>query len=320
MESSIVIFERASLMLAEADTIQKVKEFKTLALTAADLARRKGMGEKAVQYARSYALEAEGKMGEMVQKTERQKPVEYKKKSNGDKDEPFEKSPSLSELGLTKRESSEAQLLADIPKESIEEIKQGKKSRSAVLNEKRREKKRSELKGKQLEVKEKKYRIIYADPPWEYGQWLPHQYGDAKKEYPTMSIDEICAMPIREIAQDDSVLFLWITSPKLEQAFKVIRAWGFEYKTSFVWDKVKHNFGFYNSVRHEFLLIAGRGTSTPDSKELVDSVVEIERSDKHSQKPDYFRDLIDKLYTWGNRIELFLRGEPKDGWDGFGNE
>jgi len=236
---------------------------------------------------------------------------------------PKDDSPTLSDLGLTKKESSEAQLLADVNKkanEEIEAIKEGKKSRKAVINDARREKKREELKYKTIAPGPKSYRIIYADPPWPYDRWLPHQYGDVEKHYPNMSIEEICALPVKEMADKDAVLFLWVTSPKLEYAFEVIRAWGFEYKTSFVWDKVKHNFGYYNSVRHEFLLIAGRGQSTPDTKELFDSVISIERSDKHSEKPAYFRDLIDSLYTHGNRIELFARGKIKTGWDTWGNE
>ena len=134
-----------------------------------------------------------------------------------------------------------------------------------------------------------------------------------------MSIEELCALPVADVRADDCVLFMWTTSPKLEQAFQVIKAWGFNYKTSFVWDKVKHNFGYYNSVRHEFLLIAGHGSSTPDVKELHDSVISIERSGKHSEKPEYFRELIDKLYTTGNKVELFAR-KKGDGWDTWGAE
>jgi len=233
---------------------------------------------------------------------------------------PVDDEPTLSELGLTKNESSQAQIAADVPEEISNAVKEGKKSRKAAINEERRKRKREELKAKSLIPGEKKYRIVYADPPWKYDQWLPHQYGDAEKIFPVKTIQEICDMPVKEMIEEDAVLFLWITSPKLEQAFKVIKAWGFEYKTSFVWDKIKHNFGYYNSVRHEFLLIGGRGSSTPDSKKLYDSVVSIERSEKHSEKPEFFRDIIDELYTWGNRIELFNRGELKNGWDGFGNE
>ena len=99
----------------------------------------------------------------------------------------------------------------------------------------------------------------------------------------------------------------------------MIEAWGFEYKTSFVWDKVKHNFGYYNSVRHELLLICGRGSSTPDISRLFDSIQTIERSNNHSEKPEEFRLIIDTLYTHGRKIELFAR-KSIDGWDTWGAE
>ena len=104
----------------------------------------------------------------------------------------------------------------------------------------------------------------------------------------------------------------------LEDAFVVIRAWGFEYKASFVWDKIKHNWGHYNSVRHEFLLVCVRGSCPPDELKLFDSVVSIERT-KHSEKPEAFRKIIDTLYPHGKRIELFARTKV-DGWEAFGNE
>ncbi|MGH3427728.1 MAG: MT-A70 family methyltransferase [Mycobacteriales bacterium] len=163
------------------------------------------------------------------------------------------------------------------------------------------------------------YRIVYADPPWEYGDKLIEGYGSAEHHYPSLSIEELCALDICSMTLPDAVLFLWVTSPLLESAFAVIKSWEFEYKTSFVWDKVKHNYGHYNSVRHELLLIATRGSCTPDTKVLEDSVVSIERTESHSEKPGYFRDLIDKLYPKGKRIELFARAQH-EGWDAWGNE
>ena len=91
-----------------------------------------------------------------------------------------------------------------------------------------------------------------------------------------MSIDDLCNLPIRDLAEDNAVLFLWTTSPKLFDAHDVIKAWGFEYKTSFVWDKVKHVMGHYNSVRHEFLLLCIKGSFPKQSDTLHDSVIEIE--------------------------------------------
>ena len=165
-----------------------------------------------------------------------------------------------------------------------------------------------------------KYRIIYADPPWEYDADFMDKYGHAEAHYKTMTMGELSELPVKDMAEKDCVLFLWATSPKLKEAVFIMESWGFNYKTSFVWDKIKHNFGHYNSVRHEFLLIGGIGKSTPDIKELHDSVISIERSEIHSEKPEYFRNLIDSLYTHGNRIELFARGLIPNSWKSWGFE
>lgn len=170
-----------------------------------------------------------------------------------------------------------------------------------------------------------KYRVVYADPPWQYGNSGvindSDNYGRAERHYQTMSIDELCAMgdDIKQMTESNAVLFMWTTSPLLEESFDVIRAWGFQYKSSFVWDKVKHNFAHYNSMRHEFLLICTRGSCTPDVKQLFDSVQSIERTENHSEKPQEFRAIIDTIYTHGRRIELFARAKH-DGWDTWGNE
>lgn len=163
---------------------------------------------------------------------------------------------------------------------------------------------------------DKKYRVIYADPPWSYNDKQDTaSLGGAVKHYQTMPLEDICSIPVP--AAKESVLFLWTTSPMLEDSFKVINAWGFKYKSSFIWDKVLHTMGHYNSVRHEFLLIATRGSCTPDVPKLLDSVVSIERTE-HSRKPKEFRDIIDTLYPIGDRLEMFAREAP-DGWDVWGN-
>ena len=166
---------------------------------------------------------------------------------------------------------------------------------------------------------DKKYRVIYADPPWKYNNKLTDGYGAAENHYPTMSIDELRTLPVAEMAEKNAVLFLWTTSPLLKECFDVINAWGFKYKTSFVWDKVRHNMGHYNSVRHELLLVCTKGSCTPDVSKLFDSVVVSERSDKHSEKPEVFRQMIDTLYTHGKKLELFAR-KKTTGWDVWGNQ
>ena len=165
----------------------------------------------------------------------------------------------------------------------------------------------------------KKYTIIYADPAWSYNdKQNTHKLGGAIKHYGTMSIKEICELPIKQMTEKDAVLFIWVTSPLLEASFEVIKAWGFKYKSSFIWDKIKHNMGHYNSVRHELLLIATKGRCTPQVRKLFDSVVSVERTE-HSKKPNDFRTIIDTIYPNGNRVELFAR-KNYEGWDAWGNE
>lgn len=166
-----------------------------------------------------------------------------------------------------------------------------------------------------------KYRILYCDPPWKYNDTRDtlDGYSAAQDHYSTLSISEMCDLNIKDICAENAVLFMWVTSPLLEECFPIIKAWGFNYKTSFVWDKVKHNVGHYNSVRHEFLLICTKGSCLPDVKKLHDSVVSIERSNKHSEKPEYFYELIEELYTHGKRVELFGINN-REGWDIWGDK
>ena len=319
-ENSMVIFTRASQMLAEANTIQQAKELKDLAITAAEWAKRKGMGEEAIQYCRSYALEAEKKMGIML----KEKPPAYKpgpgrgKKGSPIEEPPlFDSTPTLEELGLTKKESAQAQKIAELPEDIFEEIKAGTKTRTQAQREVSRAKVKATAK-----LPSEKYRIVYADPPWKYGDTRSNinKTTGAEHHYPTMSINELCDLSVADMTESNAVLFLWVTSPLLEECFPVIKAWGFSYKTSFVWDKVRHNMGHYNSVRHEFLLICTKGSCLPDNKQLFDSVITIEKTRVHSEKPIEFRDMIDTLYTYGKRIELFARKEPEGQWETWGNQ
>jgi len=173
---------------------------------------------------------------------------------------------------------------------------------------------------------EGQYRVIYADPPWSYGSSIGTAGTAARgasDKYPTMDIFEIGNLPVEAHAEADAVLFMWVTSPLLLQSpgpIDVGRAWGFEYKSSIVWDKVLGNFGNYVRVHHEILTIWTRGRCLPDAPTpQPDSVQTIRRSDEHSAKPEEFRKLITKLYTHGPYLELFARSRAP-GWTSFGND
>lgn len=171
-----------------------------------------------------------------------------------------------------------------------------------------------------------KYRVIYADPPWEYrsaSSAADGAFATAGEHYPTMTIADMCKMPIAAHALKNAVLFLWTTAPHLLQnpgPREVLEAWGFTYKTNVCWDKVLGNFGHYFRVHHEHLIIATRGSCLPDEPTpQPDSVQVVRRSDVHSEKPDHFRTLIEKLYTQGPYLELFGR-KRVEGWTVVGND
>lgn len=168
----------------------------------------------------------------------------------------------------------------------------------------------------------KKYDVVYLDPPWRYSDEGETKqldgYGSVKSQYTTMSLPEIKELPLQNILKENAVVFMWITSPYLDKIKEIFDSWKIKYKSSFVWDKVKHNMGFYNSVRHEVLLVATKGSMTPWNKKLYDSVYSEERTE-HSKKPLYFYDIIETLYPNSDKIELFARNK-RENWDAFGNQ
>jgi site-specific DNA-methyltransferase (adenine-specific) len=277
-------------------------------------------------------LDAEVRIGEILIKMPKAK-NQYESASNSAVTGITTKEQATKELGFDKMQVSRFQTLAE-NKDLVEQIKQDARdtddlpTRTSVLQaarirdlENNREQIRQNLVGIELKPTGKKYSLIYADPPWMYdgGKPLSDKYGDVQKHYPPMETLDICNLPVNDLAEKDCVLFLWATAPKLPEAMEVMKAWGFQYKTCIVWDKVKHNFGFYFSVRHELILIGGIGKSTPDNtNELHDSVISIERSKIHSEKPEYFRELISKMYK-GDKIELFARVKSQN-WDVWGNQ
>lgn len=171
-----------------------------------------------------------------------------------------------------------------------------------------------------------KYRVIYADPPWEYRQKNATEDGSLRKQdetFPGMSIEDICNLPVRAHVLPNAVLFLWATVPFLlanPGPRDVIEAWGFDYKSNWTWHKVLGNPGAYSHVVHEHLLIATRGMGVPDAPTgLPDSLLTVRRRGEHSEKPVEVRRLIERHWTIGPYLELFGRARVK-GWDVFGND
>lgn len=318
---SHVARDRVVLRLQEAETalgyavsIDQVRLVMDVAAAQEVFAKRQKLGEDVIGRAHTVKSHALVRLGELLQPMEKNVGAKGVGKSavlKGD-----HTPPTLKELGLDKKTSSVAQQLAALPAETQEAIAQRKTTIAKV----RRKRKAAELR-KAVSLPDAKYRVLYADPPWSYNDKADEgavQAGGAARHYPSMKISELCDLPVAQLCEDNAVLFLWVTSPLLFESAPVIHAWGFKYKAAFVWDKVKHNMGHYNSVRHELLLICTRGSCPPDVVELFDSVQSIERT-THSTKPEEFRTIIDTLYPHGKRLELFARREVP-GWTSWGNE
>jgi len=263
-----------------------------------------------IRKAEEIKLRAERRAGELLKEQVR-KPEEGRPKEGSE-------TLTLIDMEVRKDQSSNWQRIASIPEEKFEEYIQTKKeiTTSGAIKLARKLQRENEFEGTP-ELPKGKYNVIYADPPWSYGDTLVEGYGSVERHYTSMTIQELCDLDIKSIVDDNAVLFLWVTSPLLEECFEVIKAWGFKYKASFIWDKVKHNWGHYNSVRHEFLLICVKGSFPKQNKELEDSVISIERSKEHSEKPEYFRKLIEKMYPNSKKEELFARRKTEN-WNIWG--
>ena len=175
---------------------------------------------------------------------------------------------------------------------------------------------------------DKKYNIVYADPPWKYNSRANHKTrfrGGACGHYPLMPMKDIEALPIPQIADENCVLFLWTTFPCLADQIKLFEKWGFKYKTlGFSWIKTNpkngkpfFGVGYYAKSNCEVCLMGVKGKIKPISNYVSSCVIAPRR--EHSRKPDEIRERIVELFGDIPRIELFAR-EHADGWDCWGNE
>ena len=176
-----------------------------------------------------------------------------------------------------------------------------------------------------MEFPNKKYKIIYADPPWSYKDKALAGNRGAACKYPTQSAEWLNNLPVKNISDDDCILFLWVTMPKLNECFELIKEWGFEYKTcAFTW--VKRNkvadswfmgMGRWTRANPELCLLATKGSPkriNAGVHSVIDTPIE-----RHSKKPDITKERIVQLIGDLPRIELFAR-QQSDGWDVWGNE
>ena len=173
---------------------------------------------------------------------------------------------------------------------------------------------------------DRKFEIIYADPPWDYKGQLQHagpgskDTGGAVRHYSTVTLNDLKTLEIKRIASNSCLLFMWATSPHLDQAIDLGKEWGFNWATiAFVWDKVRVNPGFYTMSQCELCLVFKRGKiPTPRGARNIRQMV-VSKRGHHSRKPDEVRSRIEEMFPEQEKIELFSR-TPARGWEVWGDE
>ncbi len=173
---------------------------------------------------------------------------------------------------------------------------------------------------------DKKYDLIYADPPWSYFLWNKNTQKSVTQHYQTMSKDDIINLPIQNICKDNCILCLWVTFPCLKQGLETMEKWGFEYKTCLLnWVKLNKNndnlflgMGSYSRANSEICLLGVKGKPLPRLRHDIRQVI-ISHIEEHSKKPSEARIRIEQLFGEVEKIELFSR-EEVEGWDSFGNQ
>ena len=314
--------DTANKALAEAKTIQETKRILDIAAAAKIYAQRQKLGEEAINYANAIKLEALRRLGEMLKETPKNHGTRGQLIGRSRTEPPIDQTPRLSDIGLDRKTSMLSQQIAELPAAQFESVKAGTVAVAKAIRDVRIARNRSE-KISSLKEAERlgdlgKFAVLYCDPPWEY-EHVKTESRAIENQYPTMSLEKICALPVGDIAMEDSVLFLWATSPKLLEAFKVLDSWGFTYRTCAVWDKEIIGMGYYFRQQHELLLVASRGNlPTPEPSSRPSSVIH-SRREAHSKKPETVYGIIEKMYPEFSRVELFAR-QDKVGWKSWGNQ
>lgn len=347
--SKLVKYDAACRALAQAHRVDEVKAIRDKAVAMQAYARQ-AKDTTLITQATEIRLRAERRAGELlIEMAESGKRTSSKDTlSRGNTTLPREL-PKLADLGVSKAQSSRWQALAALPAEVFEDRIAAADVGARSFDEQRAILARSEqaILRAALEIRARKgearrserlatiaristgnapldtarrYPIVLADPPYRYEHPTFGSSRDIEEHYPTMTLEEICALPVAEVAMDSALLFLWVPPPILMQARDVFEAWGFDYRTGIVWDKISIGMGNYVRQRHEHLLIARRGEfPTPAPARRPSSIVSARRSREHSRKPDEAYELIERMYPELPKLELFARKE-RPGWTVWGNE
>jgi N6-adenosine-specific RNA methylase IME4 len=331
----LVLLGKVERMLAEATTIDEVKHIRDTAEAARGYAKKIGLSRDIIVHASTIKVRAERRLGEMLGSLPLAKSAPGNQHTGElDRSQNATGPIRLQDLGITKSDSSRAQQVASLPtatfnryvKDCVESgqepttagllrlVKQTKVQDSVATDTTQHDRLVRDL--QPLIAAGRRFATIYADPPWQYDNQATR--AATGNHYPTLSLEDIAAHPVAELAAENAHLHLWTTNGFLAAALELIKVWGFEYKSIFVWVKPQLGIGNYWRCSHEMMLLGVRG-HLPFLDHGQRSWLELDRQG-HSVKPPEIRSLIEKTSP-PNYIELFAREVPENpAWTVYGNQ
>lgn len=343
--ATLVPYDHARIMLAEAKAVDDVKDILDRAVAMKKYAERAADLTLEID-ATEIRFYAERRLGEMIAAQKETiglnrgragagRPVLGAAETEAPKIDPR---PTLADAGIDHKLSSHAQKMAAVPEQEFQsridawrdEMAAGQtrvtmdlmRIGEAGQKKKTREGRERILGEMQCALPQKRFGVILADPEWRFEPYSRETGMDraADNHYPTSETDVICARPVQDIAAPDCALFLWATVPMLRDALRVMAAWGFDYKSHLIWKKDRLGTGYWFRNQHELLLVGTRGERLPAPAPGMQfpSLIEAPVGD-HSEKPDLAYEIIEKYFPNLPKIELNAR-RARAGWDSWGNE
>lgn len=324
-------YDQACMLIAEARTVDELRDIIDVCEAAKLYAKRAQNRELEIN-ASEVRHRAERRYGELLAELRAEgKLVEGRPRKTLNPEGGFPRV-TLDDLKTTYNFSSKCQRLADMSAPEFERMlaewrkdmlaNEGAFSLTAKEKADRRARRERELSARICALPTKKFGLIVADPEWRFEVWSRETGMDraADNHYPTSLLEIIKERDVPSIAADDCALALWSTVPMLPQALQVMEAWGFTYKTNFVWAKDRIGPGYWNRNKHEILLFGTRGqVPCPAPGQQWDSLIEAPRRG-HSEKPEIFLEMLENYFPNVPKIELNRRGPARREWDCWGWE